>query len=144
MINTKFRAYDKEKEFWLNPEHFYITGEGRAFTCEHSKGMYSCEYRHMGTKRYSIGQRTELKDNSGDRKEVYGGDLVKWYPMDFQFEDYTGMDFDETEIGEIVYCPDNARWGIKTKGETTWGYNEFGTIEIVGNTTDNPELLETK
>lgn len=101
MREKKFRAWDKEKKFWLNPEHFYITGEGRGFTCEDTKGMYSTTYRYMGTARYCITQSTGKLDKNGD--ETFGGMTVRyeWHDPEYQEgEEYTG----------IVYFEDGAFW----------------------------------
>lgn len=129
MREIKSKAWDKEKHFWLNPEHFYITGEGRGFTCENSMGMYSNNYQYMGTERYAIERFTGLHDKNG--KEIWIGDiytyqqpLVKAGRQIYKEHHILVKD----DIIELYYLSNRADSG---QG-----------IEVIGNINDNPELLE--
>ena len=123
MRSLKFRVYDTQEKYWLDPEHFYITGEGRLFTCQQSRSAISCRYELMGTDRYILIQNTGLKDKND--KEIYEGDIIS------HFYDYGRP---KSEIIEIKWDKTICGYGLH--------YNVAANSEIIGNKTDNPELLE--
>jgi hypothetical protein len=65
-VEGGFKAWDNKLEFWLNPEYFYITGEGRGFTCEHEPQMYSNTYKIMGNIRYTITSHYQANRRRGN------------------------------------------------------------------------------
>lgn len=90
----------------------------------------------------TVGQYTGLKDKNG--KEIYGGDIVKIHKHGYDFG------FEQEQIGEIKFV--DGSFGFyrqKQKNEyyfnelsTENGYGELEHYEVIGNITDNPELLE--
>ncbi len=106
----KFRVWDKELKTYLDPEHFYITGEGRGFTCEHKKGMYSMCYEYMGTDRFVIEQYTGRIDFN--QKDVFKGDNVKArLKIRGKYKDAVGVvDYDKTHSAFVVKTEN---WGIQ-------------------------------
>jgi len=144
----KYRAWDKEKGFWLNPEHFYITGEGRGFTCEDSKGMYSNTYRYMGLDRYIIEQSTGKKDSKRTKEypegqEIYKGDYFKTSGK---------HGYSSNCIAEVLFV-DGAfviqlyrkdLMGIGAELLPHWKALFPDSFKVIGNRFDNPELMEQK
>lgn len=132
MREIQFRAWDKENKFWLNPEYFYITGEGRGFTCEHTKGMYSDRYIYMGTDYYVIMQYTGLKDKKGKDLGWCDGDVITC-----QNGIYIEIFWHEKR-GQWYGRYINSR--LKTENPLVeYAVNSY--MRVIGNTIDNPELI---
>ena len=138
MRPIKYRAWDNKKHFWLNPEYFYVTGEGRGFTCEHSKGMYSDSYELMGTNRYTIIQFTGLLDKNGkETKEIYEGDIVQDNNPKLP---HLGKDKYEV-VFEIKGW--SSEFGFQVLPHRKWTYGGHGKyLKVIGNIHESPELIE--
>lgn len=87
-------------------------------------------------------QCTGLKDKNG--KLIYEGDIVK----------RTKFKNGNISIGKVIYCEDEARYKILISDNDKYSYKDYTKIvnlydvayhlEIIGNTYENPELLEEK
>ena len=147
MREIKFRAWDIKEQIWLDPKHFYITGEGEAFTCQQGAHNISCHYELMGTERYKVNRFTSLKDKNGKGKnEVYENDIVicscKLSPDIFykgvikysapQF--YLAIFWEEIDGVQASYPVGENRRSLIGG---TWSIDK-----ILGNVHQNPKLME--
>lgn len=81
----------------------------------------------------TIGQYTGLKDKNG--KEIYEGDIVKSISSKIGY-----VIFLQQEMGYVVVWNNcDTRLGHRNRGG---GYECDGSIEVIGNIYDNPELME--
>ena len=133
MQEIKFRVWDKKLKTYLNPEYFYITGEGRGFTCEHLPGMYSDRWVYMGTARFILMQYTGLKDKNG--KEIYEGDILAytWY------EDKGQYGITHKQRMTITFINGSFSLGILASDSYQYSKKDW---EITGNRHENPKLLK--
>lgn len=92
--------------------------------------------------RETVGQDTGLDDKNG--VNIFDGDICK---MHYFFENYDGFGASEDEA-EITCRITITPFGLRFEGEGMSGYlheyvEEPGEeLEVIGNTHDNPELLE--
>jgi uncharacterized phage protein (TIGR01671 family) len=106
---------------------------------------------------WKVMQFTGLHDKNG--KDIYEGDVVKWWIFDQGTLAFDGAPYgdaehghiEEEEIGQVVWVKDSACFGAES--DTIWtletimhyiddlGNPEFSAIEIIGNIYENPELL---
>lgn len=92
-------------------------------------------------KKGTQGQFTGLIDKNG--REIYEDDILR-YLDSYDCSTESGYDFEEfLNIGEIVYNKEMARFDITNKSDI--GYEDWIEIvsecEVIGNTHENPELL---
>lgn len=88
----------------------------------------------------SVGQCTGKKDEKGSML-VYEGDVVKFTPLTFSNRQWS-IKFEKPHIGIVIYNKKRSCYDIKTNNDA---HNLVQTvnIEIIGNKTDNPKLLES-
>ena len=82
----------------------------------------------------TIGQYTELKDKN--EKEIYEGDIVK-----INDEIIAKVIWDNDYLGYFLYANEENSIDSFENGEQPL-YDYWGSIEVIGNIYDNPELLE--
>ena len=147
MREIKFRGKRRDNGEWVYGYYICIgTGENRHHIGEIVRWNFTELYKVIPE---TVGQFTGLKDKDG--KEIYEGDVVEKTNPECQFQ--------KSIIHCIVVWEDD-RYMLKVCNVFLWEHynvekHENGTFlffswihkdcyKIIGNTTDNPELLEEK
>ena len=132
MREIKFRAWDRdEKKMLYGVEHTY---DGYIVPRVSFGGVLDCPDF------YIVMQYTGLKDQNG--KEIYEGDIVKFYPQSPRSEELPNPRSGEMgeiffDIGSFAVEPiDRKREGIQ------FFLDELGEWVVVGNIYENKELLD--
>ena len=133
MREHKYRAWDKNLEFMIDPAFLSLDGNGLIAVfyenCDDEESLWVTD--PIILENIELLEYTGLKDKSGT--EIYEGDIVK-YPHDphsciVQWQ----------ELGAVG-------WSLKpTGGDTAWtqyGMNSHDELEVIGNIYENPELLK--
>lgn len=124
----QFRGLTKDGNLvygWYYYNHF--VDEHKIFVCkDHST------YDIFDVIGETVGQSTGLKDKN--KKDVYAGDIYKWYQPLVENGKQIRKEHLSVVIDEIVEL-----YHLHNRAENCWG-----GIEIIGNKTENPELLEQK
>ena len=144
MREIKFRAKDTLERDWFVGSYIFIDDNtnnpfrSRPFKESHRIIFYSSGDWNMGgwsdveIDPSTLGQYTGLKDKNG--KEIYEGDIVKSISGKVGY-----VIFSQQEMGYVVVWDNcDTRLGHRNRGE---GYECDGSIEVIGNIYDNPELI---
>ena len=83
----------------------------------------------------TVGQFTGLKDKEG--REIYEGDIVR-FKKEYQAELPSDAIF-QIVFDEGAFCGENTDWK-----EYLGVLVDVGTVEVIGNVHEHPELLEVK
>lgn len=123
MREIKFRAKDRVG-VWVYGDLRLTSREPHIWTDPYTSHIINIE---------TIGQYTGLKDKNG--KEIYEGDIVKSISGKIGY-----VIFLQQEMGYVVVWDNcDTRLGHRNRGG---GYECDGSIEVIGNIYDNPELVE--
>lgn len=132
MREIKFRAWDTQaEEILYGVEHTY---DGYKVPMPSFGALLDCPDF------YIVMQYTGLKDQNG--KEIYEGDIVKFYPQSPRSEELPNPRYGEMgkiffDIGSFAVRPiDGKREGIQ------FFLDELGEWVVVGNIYENKELLD--
>ena len=127
MREIKFRAWNKRYGFF-HPEHTFVLNPNGEVSYENEEGDWIEDL----SAKLVISQYTGLLDKNG--KEIYEGDIVK---------------AENTQnIGEIKYVYEHGAYLVYSHDENGAYYEHLDTglcqkyFKIIGNTYENPELLE--
>lgn len=142
MINVKFQGKRLDNSGWVHGD--LIASSGRAWIRDKSDkytnprliGDGVADFRCVEVNPATIGQYINLKDERGRGKEIFKGDIVR-----------VTQACGEEYIGEVVWDEDRHAWAVDSNDQEE--LVEFASIvhcehwvEVIGNATDNPELLK--
>lgn len=120
----KFRAWDKELNFFCDPLAYYVGLDGSAWFNNCGSGeddMIDQSFKLV------VEQFTGLYDKNG--KEIYEGDIVK---------------YDSQTL--VVVLDSDASFAFRDTRDDHGGYSGnlvySSPVEVIGNIHDNPELLD--
>ena len=130
MREILFRGKRTDNGEWVEG-YLYITHNG-----EHEISVYNEEvnierWTHE-VDQSTVGQYTGLKDKNG--KRIFEGDVAKVLQGKYKDIAYVGF-----ENGAFMLYPKTGNIYERTLWE--YWYNDWD-VEVIGNITDNPELLE--
>ncbi len=131
MREIKFRAWDKDKKEWLSTVNYLINLQGGL---EWSFGGINQFLGKPNDNNIELMQFTGLKDKNG--KEIYEGDVVKWFGWEVRAGKQIRPERIKVIESETWIADLHALWCINTG-------NSGGTVEVIGNLYENPELLES-
>ena len=152
---AKFRVWDKKEKRMYGQQDKYTCGlvillDGLTeyggcldYSSEPEFDSFQWYNKEIVEKRYVLMQFTGLKERYGEHRDIWQGDIIKWYPVKYDWDDYCSDDLNEEEIGIIVWFQPAGRWAIEVRGRTYWPKEiDFFDVEIIGNIHQNPELME--
>lgn len=140
MKELKFRAWDKQFKFWVNPE---IVSRWAIYSFEHPSSIT-----------HEITQFTGLYDKH--KNEIYEGDIIKYSFKTKQTLSYPPITHVDPgwEIWEINYIAPSFVYVIHSQSNSYYGelpskprvtsLHYLNAVEVIGNIYENPELLHPK
>lgn len=133
MRPIKFRAKCSHCDEWCYGSLVdYDDGEAeiQGFDVFH-EGIY--EWKEFKVDYSTIGQFTGLQDKDG--RDIYEGDIIDWHSCPYLVEFRSGEFFANSEA-----CDPERYGGFSLKFIAFSGYR--GIAKVIGNATDNPEMLK--
>lgn len=149
MREILFRGKRLDNGEWV--EGFYISDlAGKAYICQKVTAMYTfdgarCYGPYIEVDPDTVGRETGLTDRNG--KRIFEGDIVVIhsdigdgiYHFIVAFGPCGGVKNVEHQVGYMGFHFVPKDWGLRT--DPLYWISEYG-VEVIGNVTDNPELLE--
>lgn len=83
--------------------------------------------------RDTVGQFTGMKDIKG--KQIFEGDIVS-------FKRVNALGYTTSRVGDVRYYDELPIFYIMATTGDAWDWVDCEEIEVIGNVSDNPELLE--
>ena len=139
MREIKFRAWDKVNKKMYPVTYLSLTDKRLTMFALPKKGNEPWEEMGVPGNQIELMQFTGLKDKNG--KEIYEGDiLVVWNNKDLDLT----MILKSFGASEIYWDEGNACFAHKRKDGNYMMLtkNEMSKMEVIGNSFENPELLE--
>jgi uncharacterized phage protein (TIGR01671 family) len=135
MREIKFRLYHKQLKKFIEPWEFCIDGRGLIFLLGQYKPDFPVDFHgNVGEHYIGFDRYTGLKDKNG--KEIYEGDIVKWWRTRtgvIKFGVYdNGERYEDAEVGNGFYFD---------YGENVSHFYNAEDYEVIGNIYENQELL---
>ena len=130
MREIKYRAWDKENKmmiFKFDKPNVFANRNGWELSLGNLPDIGQSKCIETILMQY-----TGLNDKNG--KEIYEGDIVNWNEKELMKQ---GL---EKVVGTIAYWIDGFTVETKTVNYSLCG--RYGSIEIIGNIYENPELVE--
>lgn len=118
---NKFRGKSLSTGEWVYGYYVRARNAGDTFIIDIESGV------SIQVDPKTVGQY--IRDNDKDDKEIYEGDIVRGYFTSFDFEGNDTGEIKTVVVDDIVYI------------RRTLMNVQQSTIEIIGNTHDNPDLL---
>ncbi|MCK6203955.1 YopX family protein [Bacillus infantis] len=107
---------------------------------EHEKVCHS-KHNQSELSDCELMQYTGLRDSNG--LEIFEGDIVKYLDGGYSYTEDGRDEWEEMNIGVIVYDEENAMFDVTNKNSVDREdvFEGGGDFEVIGNVHENPELV---
>lgn len=144
MREIKFRAWDKVNSKIVNVYSFCERTIKFIEKIEDTKDLELNFIHREPIKDFELMQYTGLKDNNG--VEIYEGDILAFYE-DEQFTAYGAVRYgnnNNTLFSGMYFLCDKNGYSTDFAFEDDGKPEYWGSLEVIGNIYENPELIEVK
>jgi uncharacterized phage protein (TIGR01671 family) len=136
MREFKFRVWNTYAKEWIDPYWFCISGDGHIYD--------RVEYATFEKEHHVIQQYVGIKDDHG--KDIYEGDIIE---VVWRKDHKEQFEIKYEELENCGDCYSDSGFGFNfhmanMNKERNGPDGILGSIKVVGNIFENPELLEDK